>query len=198
MCVSAFQQKAMIVKVVFFSTIVLCLVLLQTFTFFLLSFSTVICYFMIFIIILNRGKLLEVCCGVKQKQKYKAETKAERGSKWLTKQPVLLALGRHFELHILSFLNPPLCFLPKCCLGAKIWQFPVKLVPRFHWYHFLKWTEVFSFSCSSNWGGFLCCSQEAKVKCTGLSFAAVLPLVHGLRSWHIIKAEMYLFPLNIR
>lgn len=65
MCVSAFKQnKIMILKVVFSNTIVLCLVFLQTFTFFLLSFSTVICYFMIFVIILNSWKLLEVSCGV--------------------------------------------------------------------------------------------------------------------------------------
>lgn len=93
-CVSLLFSKTMILKVVFSNIMILCLVLLQTFTFFLLSFSTVICCFMIFKIIFNSWKLLEVCCGVKQKQKNKAETKAEQGSKWLTKWPVLLVLGR--------------------------------------------------------------------------------------------------------
>lgn len=150
-CVSTFQQnKTMIMKVVFSNIILLCLVLLKKFTFFLLSFS-VICYFIIFVIILNSCKLLDVCDDVKQKLNNKAETKAEWGSKWFTKWPVLLVLGRASVLpaHPL-FPQPPPLFPSEMLPCAKIWPFPVMLVPRFCWYHFLKWTEVFSFSCSSN------------------------------------------------
>lgn len=90
-----FSKTKQIVKVVFSNIIVLCLVLLQTFTFFLLSFSTVICYFRFFVIILNSCKLLEVCYGVERKIKIQSRNKSRVGKQMAEEWPVLLAHGRH-------------------------------------------------------------------------------------------------------
>lgn len=134
----------MIMTVMFSNIIILCLVFLQTYTFLLLSFSTVICYSMIFVIILNSQKLLKICCGVNQKAKIiKQKQKHQQGvGKQMTYKITNISVSQqaldfsYTVSHMPIFSPyPPSCFLPKYWVGSNIIYFPVtlsRLFPKVH------------------------------------------------------------------
>lgn len=134
----------MIMTVMFSNMIILCLVFLQTFTFLLLSFSTVICYFMIFVIILNSQKLLKIHCGVNQKTKIikQKQKHQQRVGKQMTSKITNISVSQQaldfsctFSHTPIFSLYPPFCFLPKYWVCFKIIYFPVtlsRLFPEVH------------------------------------------------------------------